>query len=113
MVVCIEGKNRIRDLIVADKYEGELGTDSTAETEDDTALGSAGAGTNVALTSTTAEKAFSLNYNLGAGSGNSVTYREFGLELNSGTDFFSRVTFAALSKTSSEEFQISSLFYIE
>lgn len=112
MVVLLEGKTRIRDLIDGDKEKGQVGTGTTAATEDDTGLETPVAATDISLTSSTAEKTLVLNYNLGStlGNGNSIT--EFVARLNSGNTDFSRNVFASISKTSSIELQFSKIFFI-
>jgi hypothetical protein len=107
-----DGKNRIRDLIDGDKFKGQMGTGTTAPTEDDTSLGTADATTLFTLTSTLSDKQILFDYNCPTTTGSGTTYAEFELQLNSGTDHLTRQTFAGLGKLSTEEWQISTFFRI-
>ena len=109
-MILLDGKNRIRDLIDADKYKGQLGTGTTAPTENDTGLETADSDTLVTLTSTTSNKQLLFDYNLPTTTGNGNTYAEYENQLNSGTDHLTRVVFAGLGKTNTEEWQVSTFF---
>lgn len=112
MVLLLEFKNRVRDLIDDDKYKGQLGTGTTAATEDDTGLETADATTLITLTSTTTDKHIVLDYTLPSTTGNGTTYREFELQFNSGNINGNRVVFTGLGKTNEEEWQISTIIHI-
>ena len=112
MVILNDGKNRVRDLIDADKYQGQVGTSGTDADASDTGLGAAVAGTNKALTSSTANKQVVLDYNLLSTEGNGNTLKEYVTTLNSGTDFLTRITFPNIVKSSSIEIQISTVIDI-
>jgi len=107
-----DGKNRIRDLIDADKYKGQMGEGTTAPTEDDASLETADSNTLFDLSSTLSDKQILLDYNCPTTTGSGTTYAEFEIQLNSGTDHLTRQTFAGLGKLSTEEWQISTFFRI-
>ena len=112
MVLVDDGKNRLRDLINDDIYQGQVGTDSTAATASDTALGSAVAGTNKSLTLTKSDKHIQIDYTILSTEGNTNTLKEYGINQNTGTDFLMRQTFNDLVKDNSKELLISTQLYI-
>jgi len=111
MVIHTTGKNAVRDAIEADKDQGQLGTDGTAETENDTGLKAAVAATLANLTATKTDKSLSFDYSLDSLTGNDNTYKEYENKLSGGS--LNRVTFADLEKTSAEEIQISTIIFIK
>lgn len=68
------GLDQIRDLIAADFDKGQLGTDGTAVSLSDTALGSAISGTDISLVTSTFHNGIKISYDTltGNGSGNSA-----------------------------------------
>ena len=112
MVLLIEFKNRIRDLIDADKQKGQLGTGTTAPTEDDTGLETADATTLIDLTSTKTDRQLVLNYTLPSPTGNGNTYTEYEVRFNSGNTNGNRIVFTGLAKIASEEWQVSIILQI-
>jgi hypothetical protein len=108
-----EGKNRIRDLIQADINQGQLGTDGTIPTEDDTGLGIPIAATLATVTTTTADKRLIIDYTLSAGVGTGYTFREYEITSNASNTNFNRTTFYDLEQAESEEFQFSTIIDIE
>jgi hypothetical protein len=113
MVMILEGKNKIRDLIDADIDNGQLGTGTTAETEADTGLETAVGATEIAVTTTTASKQLQIDYNLSSTIGNGSTYSEYEFQSTEAAVSYNRITFFGIAKTSSEEFQISTILDIE
>jgi len=109
MVLTNSLKNRARDLLDADKSDGQVGTDGTAPTEDDTSLGAAVSGTDNVLTSSTGTKQLVLDYNLLSSEGNGNTLKEFATDFNSGATLGTRITFPSIVKTQSVEVQISTI----
>jgi len=112
MVLTTTGKNAIRDLMNTAKDFGEMGTGTNTAVPGDTALQTAVAATQTALTSSTADKTLILDYSLNSTTGNGNTLSEFRNTLSSGTTL-NRVTFAGIQKTSSIEVEISTTIFIE
>lgn len=112
MVLLTEFKNRVRDLIDADKYQGQLGTGTTTPTEDDTALETPVAATLSDLTSTVSDKQLVLDYTLNSSTGNGNAFAEYECQFNAGSTNGNRVIFSALTKVSGEEWQISTIIRI-
>jgi len=79
------GMDRFRDLIDADFDKGEIGTDGTAVSLSDTAIGSAIGGTEYSVSTSTFFNGIKISYatQLGNGSGNSA--REFVVRNAEGT----------------------------
>ena len=86
-MLLLDGVLRIRDLLVADLFKGQLGTGTTEETEDDTALVTPDAATLIAITSTTSGRTVTVEYNLPGTGGIGTTYKEYEAQLNSGAFF--------------------------
>jgi len=112
MVLILEGKNRIRDLVSDDLTDGQLGTDDTAATESDTGLGTAVGATDLAITTDTTDKQIVVDYNLPSTTGNGNTFTEFEVQTGTAGISLNRIVFYDLAKTSSEEFQISTIINI-
>ena len=108
-----EGKNRVRDLIVADLTNGELGTDGTGASASDTGLIAPVAATIVALSITTADKQLIADYSLSSTTGNGNTYKEYELQLSAASTSLNRSTFYDVPKDSTEEMQISTIVDIQ
>jgi|TARA_R100000501_G_scaffold12539_1_gene23128 hypothetical protein len=108
-----EGKNRVRDLIEDDITNGELGTDGTTPTEDDTGLGNPVAATEKAVSISTGDKQLVIDYNLLSTEGNGNTYREFEIQSSEADTSYNRIVFYDLSKDNTEEFQVSTILDIE
>ena len=111
MVIHNTGKNVIRDAIESDKDQGQLGTDGTTASENDSSLGAPEAATLTNLTATKSDKCVSFDYSINSLTGNNVVYREFENKLSAGS--LNRVTFADLEKTSAEEIQVSTIIFIK
>ena len=113
MVMILEGKNKVRDLINADIDNGELGTGTTPETEADTGLETPVGATELAVTTTTASKQIQIDYNLNSVTGNGNTYSEYEFQSTEAGVSYNRITFFGLAKTDAEELQISTILDIE
>lgn len=113
MVLLTDGKNRIRDLINSDLNNGQWGTGVTAALPSDTGLETAVAATSKAVTSTTADKQITIDHNLPSTDGNGSTLSEFVINLNAGTDFLSRIVITGLAKQSTEQWQTTTILFIE
>lgn len=96
MVILKEGLNRIRDLISADIDYGQLGTATTALSENDTGLGTADAATVLAVTVTTADKQIKYDYTLPSTGGSTATYTEFELRKNATPVNYDRILFTGI-----------------
>lgn len=105
------GANAIRDLLSTALTDAELGTGTTAVTYADTTLETRDATTDLSVTNTTADKQISVDYSLPSTTGNGTTYAEFGT-FNASDVMFSRHVFAALTKASTEQWQISVTYKI-
>jgi len=103
MVVTNDGKNRIRDLIVADISSVELGTDGTNATIVDTDLGVGVASTNAVPTITTGNKILNISHTTLSTVANGSTLREAGIFLNSDTIMLDRIVFPDIAKVDSIE----------
>jgi len=108
-----EGKNRMRDLIEDDITNGELGTDGTAPTENDTGLGNPVSATEKAVSVTKTDKQLVIDYSLLSTEGNGNTYREFEVQSDEADTSYNRITFYDLPKDNTEEFQLSTIIDIE
>lgn len=113
MVLLNNGKNRIRDQIVTDLEEGQVGTGTTAETPDDTGLETPLASTNFSLTTTKTDKQVSLDYVLPSTSGNGNTLTEYAITVNGGATGLTHTVFEGLAKQNTEEWQIITILTIE
>jgi hypothetical protein len=103
------GKNRVRDLLNTDLSHAELGTSSTASQASDTDLVAGDTDTSLAVTTSVADKQINIDYNLPSTTGNGESYQEFGI-FNSSDTIFSRHVFAALTKSSTEQWQITTIY---
>lgn len=83
MVVSDTGRNRIRDLVVADITTVQLGTDGTAPTVGDTDLIVADATTDLAPVVTVGNKLISVSHVVNSALGNGTTYKEGAVYINS------------------------------
>jgi hypothetical protein len=109
MVFTDAGRNRTRDLIISDLNYGMVGTDATAEAVGQTALLSAITATSHAVTTAAADKTITVDYVLTANDANGSTLREFGIFGDAGT-MFSRAVFSSMTKASTEQWQISTVY---
>jgi len=105
------GTNAIRDLFNTALTDAELGTGTTASLASDTALGTRVAATDLSTTNTTSDKQVNMDYNLPSTTGNGSALSEFGT-FNASDVIFSRHVFAALTKASTEQWQISVVYKI-
>jgi hypothetical protein len=112
MVFTNAGKNRVRDLLSADIDYGQVGTSNTAATFADTALLAGVAATSSAVSNTTADKQIVSDYTLGASLAIGSTLSEYGLTNSSGT-LLARFVMASLTKTSTEQWQLSTRLFID
>jgi hypothetical protein len=111
----LEGLNKIRDAIFDDIDKGQLGTDGTAATENDTGLISADATTLLTLSQKTkSDKSIKFDYELPSTGGTTTTYKEFELQESSTPTNYVRTVFTGLSFTNngSEDLRISKTFFI-
>jgi len=113
MVVLNTAVNRIRDLLNADIYKGQLGTTGTTPDKTQTALFTPIAITQRTFEKTTADKSISLLYTLPSTDGNGNTFREFAVQLNSALVTFNRVTFTDLEKFNTDEIVVSTLVLLD
>lgn len=112
MTVVNDGKNRIRDLLIADLDTASLGTDSTAPTVGDTDLVSEDATTNASMTVTTGNKLVNTTHILLSTIGVGTDYKEFGVYVNGGSTLLSRVVFPTFSQSANTELHTTTIFRI-
>lgn len=110
MVLTTVGKNKIRDAIVADIGNAQLGTSSTAPSATDTGLGTPIAATIDAVTTNTSDKQFVTTYALNSATGNGNDFKEYENTIDSTN--LSRSTFAPVSKTSDIEMTVVTTYFI-
>ena len=97
-----EGLNHVRDLIYDDITHGQLGTDGTAFSSNDTDLGTADATTALALTAKSkGDKIIKLEYKLPSTGGTTTTYKEFKLYNDTGSKDYTRDVMTGISFVSS------------
>ncbi len=85
-----------------------LGTDGTAVTEDDTALGNEISSTEKSWSvRTEGDFTIEYEYELGGGEGNGLTFQEFGLLDSVGDSLYSRDTFTSVNKSAATEIQVN------
>jgi len=107
-----EGHNRIRDLHTTDLTNGIMGTASTTVVETQTGLQAPVSASEIALTKTNATKTTTISYTLLSTTGTGVTYREFGTNDGSTTDY-DRVIFTGIEHTSADDIVIRKSYYYE
>jgi len=110
MTILTVGKEGIATLIKNDLTIGSYGTDGTAVTESDTALGAEVVATQKTLTKVQSSKQITMTHSLNSTEGNGNTYKEYATKL--GTNLLNRVNLFDLTKTSSEEFQTTTILQI-
>lgn len=103
MVVTNTGKNRIRDLLVADITSGSVGTSTTPPSTNDVDLGAELTETIRAPTVTLADKSFTISHTTFSTEALDEQISEFGLKINSGAILFDRSVFPPINKTPSFE----------
>jgi len=116
MTLLKEGLNKIRDLINADVDYGQLGTGTTASTENDTGLETEDATTLLALSgSTVADQIIKFTYTLPNTGGTSTTYTEFELQESSAPTNYDRIVFTGIAFVSSgsEDIIITKKYFIK
>ena len=113
MVLTTTGKNAIRDEINSALTNGQMGTDSTAPVPSDTGLGTPVSATQLAVTTSTADKQITTTYNLNSTTGNGNTLVEYENQIGTGNSNLSRTTFAAISKTSDIEINVVTTYFIK
>lgn len=111
LVFVNSGKNRIRDLLSDDFDYGLLGTDNTVAAASQTALLAEESTTEISVSTTKTDKQITVDYNIPSTTGNGNNYTEFGT-FNSSDVMFSRNVFASLTKTSTEQWQITTVYKI-
>lgn len=111
MVFVNDGKNKIRDLLASDITHAQMGTGTTAESAADTALVSAVAATSLAVSLQTSDKQIVVDYNVPSTVGNGTDFTELGV-FNGSNVLFSRHVFSSLTKSSTEQWQISVIYKI-
>lgn len=112
MVITNEGLNVIRDLIKDDIDKGQLGTGTTAASEQDTDLETKKAGTDLALDSkTTSDKQITFTYKRSTADPND-TYTEFKLMDSGSTEDYDRIVFTGITTTNAKELFIVKRYFI-
>jgi hypothetical protein len=111
MVFTNVGKNKVRDLLRAQIHEATLGTSGTAASVNDTALGGPDATTTQVVSTNVQDRRILVDYSLPATDGNGTTFREIGVFDNSAL-MFGRHVFSALTKSSSDQWQITIIYNI-
>tara|TARA_Y100000310_G_scaffold118525_1_gene117409 strand:- start:7067 stop:7405 length:339 start_codon:yes stop_codon:yes gene_type:complete len=108
-----QARNRVRDLIASDIYEGQFGTGTTAPQPTDTALETAVTGTNSSLSTTKFDKQLIFTHSLANTEGNGNTMTEFALTMNSGSTLLTRDIVDGTPKDITKSFQTSILIFVE
>jgi len=103
------GINNIRDLFNTALTDAELGTGTTASLNSDTSLETRDATTDISVNNTVSDKQVTTDYNLPATTGNGTDFTEFGA-FDTNDVMFNRQVFAALTKESTEQWQISIVY---
>lgn len=103
MVVTDIGKNRIRDLIVADVSSGALGIGTTSPSINDTALENEIATTSKTVTINSTNKSFTVTHVIDTTVANGEALTEFGLKVNGDGVLLNRLVFPPINKTSAFE----------
>lgn len=112
MVVTIDGKNRIRDLLSADIYDTALGTGTTAATSGDTDLETEVSATTATPTQTVGNQLINSSHITLSTVGNGSTLTEIGVFMNGGSVLLSRSVFPDFVKTASLELHSITTFRI-
>lgn len=112
MTMLLEGLNKIRDLHSADIVNGKMGTAGTVVAESQTGLQAPIAASEIAVTTTTADKTTTVSYTLPSTTGTGYTYREFGTNDGSTTNY-DRVVFTGVEHTSTDDIVIQKVYYYE
>lgn len=113
MVVLKTGKDRIKDLVVADMDSATHGTDGTKPTSTDLDLGAKDATTTDLVTTTSATQTFNARHIMLSPIGNGTTYKEVAFYMNGGNTPLSRVVYPDFQKTSTIELHTISTFRVE
>lgn len=92
--------------MASDMSYGMVGTGTAAESAADTTLSSAVTATSSVVTKSTSDRQVVIDYSLGASAAVGSAITEFGVFGIAGT-LYSRHLFASLSKSSTEQWQIS------
>lgn len=103
------GHNLVRDLVAGVVSYGILGTGSTAEAQNQTALVGAQTATSSLVSTQTADKQLIVDYSLSSTLGNGTTFTELGV-FNTTDGMFSRHVFSSLTKSSVEQWQFSVIY---
>ena len=90
---------------------GEVGTDNTTPTVNDTDLIAGNASTKFSVSSVQTGRQVLVTYNLSSVHGNGSTYKEYGTFL-ANNDMVNRVIFTEIPKTESIEIQVSTLIEV-
>lgn len=106
-----DGKNEVRDLLKNDINHGTLGTGVTAALVTDSSLESSTAATSLTVTTTVADKQITVDYSLPATVGNGTAFAELGI-FDSDNTMFSRNVFSSLTKSSTDQWQLSVIYRI-
>lgn len=110
MTILLLGKEGIAAAIKDSITTGSYGTDGTTVNEDDTALGAEVGATIKTLTTVQSGKQITITHSLNSLEGNGNTYKEFGIKVDS--ILLNRINLFDLTKTSSEEFQTTTIFQV-
>lgn len=114
MTLLIEGLNRIRDMIRADIDYGQLGTGTSASSENDTGLQTEVATTKLTISSSIADKQINFNYLLPSTGGTTATYTEFELRKDATPVNYDKIVFTGISFTinGTEELSVIKRYFI-
>ena len=118
MVVVNDGLRQVRKWLAQSGGQPPtsiaLGTDGTAPTENDVALGNEISSTEKTWdVRTEGDFTIDYEYELGAGEGNGLTFQEFGLMESVTDSLYSRDTFTSVNKSSANEIQINLTIKLE
>lgn len=113
MTILNEGLNKVRDLVDDDLDKGQAGTGTTAPTASDTGLETPVVATLASLTGTTKkDKAIQTEYEIDSVTGNGNNLSEYEIRFTDGTSL-NRVVHASVSKTSDDEMDYLTTFYLK
>ena len=104
-------KEAVAVMIDDDVSVGEVGTDDTVPTIDDTDLIAGNQWTNTSVTSIQSGKQITITYNLNSITGNGSTYAEYGNFLTGG-ELINRVIYTDLTKNAANELQFSTILQV-
>lgn len=107
-----DGKNRIKDLIDADLYQGQWGTGTTPALATDTSVEDGVASTLLSVTKSITDKQIIIDHNITKGTAVGEVMGNYGITMNTGTDFFQHINITPITKNSSVQWQTTVIFNI-